>query len=116
MIALLLLACADPAPTLAAVQTEVFDASCAFSSCHGSGAGGLDLTAAASHAALVDVESEAAPGEFRVVAGDSAASYLVKKCGSEAGIVGEPMPNLDGLDAERLAMLSAWIDAGALAD
>ncbi|MDP2310325.1 MAG: hypothetical protein Q8P18_30190 [Pseudomonadota bacterium] len=103
------------------MQLEIFTASCAFSSCHGNsggGAAGLDLTDGAAHAELIGVESTDAPGEILVVAGDSASSYLVKKCAATAGIVGEPMPDgaATGLDAERLALLKAWIDAGALDD
>jgi len=124
----LLLACtgADKAdtgaapPTLTRVQSEIFTASCAFSSCHGGsmGSGDLDLTDGAAHADLVGVESSAAPGQILVVAGDAENSYLVHKCAAQAGIVGEPMPDgvADGLDAERLALLEAWIDAGALDD
>lgn len=107
-------------PTLSNVQLEIFTASCAFSSCHGGayGSGGLDLSDGAAHADLVGVESEDAPGQILVVAGDSASSYLVQKCAATAGIVGEPMPDgdVDGLDPERLALLAAWIDAGALDD
>jgi hypothetical protein len=130
MLALLLLACAGPdggdtatdlEPTLTNVQAEVFTPSCAFSSCHGGGGGGasdLDLSDGAAHAEIVGVEAVDAPGEILVVAGDSAGSYLVKKCAAEAGIIGEPMPDgdADGLDAERLALLKAWVDAGAQDD
>lgn len=131
MILVLLVACAGapaddtgPAlldPTLTNVQAEIFTPSCAFSSCHGNAGGGaadLDLSDGAAHAELVGVEAADAPGEILVVAGDAAASYLVKKCAPEAGIVGAPMPDgsPDGLDDERLALLSAWIDAGALDD
>jgi hypothetical protein len=126
----LLLACAGPdggdtgtalEPTLANVQAEVFTPSCAFSSCHGGDGGGasdLDLSDGTAHAEIVGVEAVDAPGEILVVAGDSASSYLVKKCAAQAGIVGEPMPDgdADGLDAERLALLKAWIDAGAQDD
>ncbi len=127
---LLLLACTGAPPedtggaapaevTLTQVQADVFTASCAFSTCHsavGGGAADLDLSDGSAHAELVGVESTDNPGQILVVAGDSAASYLVKKCSAEAGIAGEPMPDgdPDGLDDERLALLRAWIDAGAL--
>jgi hypothetical protein len=106
-------------PTLTNVQAHVFDASCAFSSCHGGsyGSGDLDLTAGASYGELVGVESTV-PGEILVVAGDSASSYLVKKCTAGATFEGTVMPDgsPDGLDAERLDLLEAWIDAGAADD
>ncbi len=107
---------AGPA-TLTRVQSEIFELSCAFSSCHGGayGSGGLDLTAGAAHAELVGVESSVSAGSILVVAGDSAASYLVTKCIPGATFVGVLMPegNPNGLDSERLELLKAWIDAGA---
>ena len=117
----LLFACApEPEPvTFTQVQSDVFTASCAFSSCHGSGGGGaadLDLSEGVAYAELVDVAAVDAPDEILVVPGDSAASYLIKKAAGEAGIVGEPMPAPDGLEDERLQLLKDWIDAGALDD
>ena len=104
------------APTLTNVQAEIFTPSCAFSTCHGSGAD-MDLSEGKAHAEIVNVAAMDAVDQTLVVPGDSAASYLVKKCAAEAGIVGEPMPDgSDGLDAERLALLKAWIDAGAMND
>jgi len=104
--------------TLTAVQAETFTPSCAFSACHSSTnpASGLDLTDGNAYAALVGVAAQDAPTETLVIAGDSANSYLVKKCAAESDIVGDPMPagSSGGLDAERLAHLIAWIDAGAM--
>ena len=126
MIALLVLACAtgadtggDDAPaTLYRVQAEVFTPSCAFSSCHGgpNGSAGLDLTEGASHAAIVGVSARDPANGALVMPGDHAASYLWRKCAGDADIAGDPMPNADGLDAERLPLLAEWIDAGALDD
>lgn len=106
------------APTLTNVQAEIFTPSCAFSTCHGSSGGGasdLDLSDGNAHGELVGVAAVDAVGETLVVAGDAAASYLVKKCTPGAtGLTGEPMPDgSEGLDEERLALLTAWIDAGA---
>ena len=108
---------ATEAPTLSDVQADVFDASCAFSTCHAApGASGLVLEPGAAHAALVDAPSADAPGEILVVPGDSAASYLVAKLRGDAGITGAPMPDGVPLDAERIQLVVDWIDAGALDD
>lgn len=105
------------APTLTNVQAEVFTASCAFSSCHGGGSD-MDLTDGNAHAAIVGVASPDAPDRTLVVPGDATSSYLVEKCTPGAtGLVGGLMPEgTEGLDAERLALLEAWVDAGALDD
>lgn len=109
----------DPG-TLTAVQAETFTPSCAFAACHSATnpASGLDLTAGTSWGALVNVAAQDAPDEVLVIPGDSAGSYLVKKCSASPDIVGDPMPDgsSSGLDAERLAHLIAWIDAGAMDD
>lgn len=102
------------AATLARVQEEVFDASCAFSTCHGasSPAGGLDLRPGSAHASLVD--APASTGDTLVVPGDPDASYLAVKCTPGSMVEGDPMPvGQDGLDADRLALLRGWIEAGA---
>lgn len=104
-------------PTLSDVQADVFDASCAFSTCHSApGASGLVLDAGASHAALVDVESADAPGETLVIPGDAANSYLTKKLRGDAGITGDAMPVGAPLDDARIQMVADWIDAGAKDD
>ncbi len=104
--------------TFSRVQAELFTPSCAFSSCHGgpNGSAGLDLTEGASHAAIVGVSAQDPANGALVTPGDHAASYLWRKCAGDAGIAGDPMPNADGLDAERLQLLADWIEAGALDD
>lgn len=115
---LALLACAggEPAteaPTFADVQSEVL-AGCAFSSCHGSGTGGLTLDGtSADHGRLVDAESAAAPGETLVIPGDPDGSYLVKKLEGADGIVGDPMPQSAPLADDKLQLVRDWIEAGA---
>lgn len=102
-------------PTYTAVA-EVFTGSCAFSSCHGSSgspAGQLDLSPENGYAAIVDVPSVEQPSVKLVAPGDSANSYLYQKCANTAGITSDAMPPPSGLDAERLALIQAWIDDGA---
>lgn len=118
---ILLVACADKGgdtgvvePTFANVSARVLVPSCSFSSCHGSGTGGLTLDDATAPADLVDVESAGLPGAVLVVAGDADASYLVAKLEAMSGIVGTEMPPGGALEADRLQLVRDWIDAGAL--
>lgn len=105
-------------PTLESIQEHVFTPICA--QCHvGAGAPqGLVLSdAQASYDNLVGVASQESPSQFRVLAGDPDASYLVHKIeGTQA--VGNRMP--DGcpdtqpcLDAETIGIIRDWIGAGA---
>jgi hypothetical protein len=103
-------------PTFTNVHTTVLQPTCAFSSCHGSAdAGDLTLTdAAASYDALVDAPSAGDPAQILVVPGDPDASYLVHKLEAASGIVGDPMPPpAGGLEPEKVALIRAWIAAGA---
>ena len=99
--------------SFASVQ-EVFTQSCAFSSCHGAGSGGLTLAGDASdHAALVGVAAFGDSSQTLVVAGDADGSYLVAKMEGAAGISGDVMPPGAALGADTVAIVRAWIDAGA---
>lgn len=118
---LALTACADKGgdtstlePTFTNVRSEVLVVSCAFSTCHGSGTGGLTLSDSTAPGDLVDVESTALPGAFLVIPGDADASYLVQKLEAASGIVGTEMPPGGTLEADRLQLVRDWIDAGAL--
>lgn len=101
--------------TFAGVQ-QTLSQSCAFSSCHGAGAGGLTLGDGGEHAALVGVESTVLAGAILVVPGDASQSYLIQKLEGAAGILGDPMPPSGALDAAIIADIRAWIDAGATED
>lgn len=109
----LLLGCGEPVDDFATIESEIFMPSCAYSSCHGGGEGGLILGQGMSYDELVGVEAVGVPGEIRVVPGDSAASYLMAKLNGTAGIVGDVMPPDAPLDAELIDRVAAWIDAGA---
>lgn len=102
------------APTLATVQAEVFNKSCAFSTCHGDGggSGNLSLVDGVSLANLVGVASDGDPTQTRVIPGDPDASYLMMKLEDAPGIVGDVMPTVP-LDAERIALVREWIAQGA---
>lgn len=102
-------------PQFAAVQAEVLVPSCGFSSCHGSGTGGLLLSGTPDDvSALVDVESSGSPGEILVIPGDAESSYLIKKLEGRDGIVGDPMPPGSLLDPMSVQLVRDWIDGGAL--
>ena len=107
----------EPPPTLEEIQLEVFNKSCGFSSCHNGESYLLDLSTVEASAAMVDLESQHAPGEIFVIPEDPDNSYLVKKLENPSGIVGEPMPPpAGGLDESKIAMIRDWISAGALSD
>ncbi len=115
---------ADFATTYEGIQELIFDNpvyGCTNDLCHGSAAeGGLDLRAGASHAALVNVASQIAPGTKRVFPGDQDLSLLwlklaEKTLGSEVvDAPGTSMPaNGSTLTEEHLEALRLWIRGGA---
>jgi hypothetical protein len=114
VVLMLLTGCGAPT-TLKTVQTEVFDKSCAFSSCHkgASPAGGLSLEAVTA-AKLANVMASGAPTLTLVVPGKPDESYLLQKLMKASPAAGVQMPqNGDPLTADRLALVRDWISAGA---
>ena len=99
-------------PTFTELENDVFGVSCAFSSCHGSGTGGLLLNGEDDFDRLVNIESTVVEGEILVVAGDSSSSYLIKKMRGSDDVFGDMMPP-GGLDEEIVQSVANWIDAGA---
>jgi hypothetical protein len=106
-----------PEPTFQNVQSTIFTPSCAITNCHVGGAAapfGLDLSAGASYANLVNVASAEAPGFDRVEPGVSQDSYLYMKVVDDPRITGDPMPALGPpLSAQKLQLLADWIGQGA---
>lgn len=107
-------------PTFAQVE-EIFDRSCATYGCHAAAESitGLTLAEGKAYDSLVDVPSFGKPDMDRVEPGDSSASFLVKKLdgtfASELGLDGDLMPpGFAGLSDAEIALVAAWIDAGAL--
>ncbi len=111
---------AEPAPpTFTEIHERVLQASCVFATCHKGGpspAGDLSLERDEAYASLVDVPSSAAAGRVRVVPGDPDASYVLEKITASAPAAGEPMPPDAPLEADRIELLRAWIEAGAADD
>lgn len=112
--ALSLAACA-PAPPLSDIEQKVFTRSCVFSSCHaanGSPAGGLSL-AGSTFEKLVNVKSTLAPQKPRVVPSDPDGSFLFEKIAQDKPSAGMRMPPGQPLAEDEIAMIRAWIVAGA---
>ncbi len=105
------------APTLAAIQAQVFTPICA--ACHTGPTSttlpsGMDLTSeSTSFASLVGVASIEAPTSQRVQAGDADASYIVQKLEGTAA-VGSRMPlGQAALAPAKIAAIRQWITNGA---
>jgi ABC-type amino acid transport substrate-binding protein len=112
-------------PTLSEIQTNVFDISCVFSSCHSTqgNKGDLILEPGVSQANLVGVDVDnpaaAAMSLDRVVAGDASSSFLMMKLTKPVATeFGDLMPqgSLDGLSQGKLDAIAQWIDDGAMDD
>ena len=116
--------CIDPiAPTLAAIQSEIFTArGCAASSCHDADLpqAGLDLSsAAASGMNLVGINAFQSPNDVRVVPSDSGTSYLMNKilgvdmAFGTARMPLNPVGGMDFLCEPEVSAIRQWIDDGA---
>jgi hypothetical protein len=126
MMCLLLLACGDKDDTAtdsgAAVDatfTQVYDdillLSCAYSTCHlGEGSAQLGWDDAPSaYASLVGVASTQIESMDLVEPGAPDSSYLVWKLEENSGISGGMMPPSVPISSDQIAMVRAWIAAGA---
>lgn len=99
----------------------LFDSAC--TGCHGvDGAAGLDLSAEKAYAAIVNHESQGAPGMPLVTPSDPGRSYLLHKVAgthAEVGGGGKRMPiggslGPEGdLSMEQMGALCRWIEQGA---
>lgn len=125
LMALAGLGCEAPAavapaePTFELVASRVLS-TCTTRSCHGGVGrkGDLVLTGDQAYQNLVNVpasnEAAKAAGKLRVVPGQPDASFLMQKLTAPAPGEGERMPLVGGvLPAEDLALVRAWIEAGA---
>ena len=88
------------------------------SGCHVTGsAASLEMhDARSAYDHLVGVASGKCAGEKRVVSGDADASVLVQALEGSASCVKQMPLGRDPLSASELAMIRAWIDAGAAYD
>ena len=101
-----------------AIQSEIFNKSCALSGCHDSGSkqAGLNLSAGQAYSNLVNVPSSEKPNILRVKPNDAANSYLVMKIEGAAGISGSRMPIGGSLSSEKIDAIKTWINNGAKND
>lgn len=102
------------------IQTNIFTPSCSrFTACHQGNAlmaGELSLEVGETHPEMVGVDSALFPEFKRVVAGDSASSYLMIQLGSIDGPRTEAgtMPYNSPLLCEEMRdAIARWIDEGA---
>jgi hypothetical protein len=109
---------ASTAPTLAQIQTQIFDPGC--TPCHSdvgrTPSAGLNLKLGSAFTNLVGVASSGQPGSVRVIAGNANGSYLIMKLEGAAGIAGLRMPRNGPpyLTDAQVKMIRDWITAGAL--
>lgn len=103
------------APTLASLQVNLFDRSCALSGCHSGGTAplGLRLDRGFSYASLVGQSSVERPDLRRVAPGAPDVSYLIQKIEGLATVGGRMPLNQPPLSAEIRAAVRQWIAAGA---
>lgn len=116
--------CIDAIPaTLEGVTTQVFEKSCAFSTCHdaASPAEGLAFHDLASVAAAINTASAQDSTLMLIAPGDSAQSYVYRKMMGENiaatdvnGNSSTVMPPGGQLCGPKVEAVRAWIDAGAL--
>ncbi len=97
---------------LSTIQTDIFDKSCSFSSCHGAGATSPELTSGKSHGNLVDRASNIEAGKKLVVAGKPDESLLYLVLQGSVGAVNQ-MPKGSKLDAAKVEAVRKWIADGA---
>jgi hypothetical protein len=110
----------NQASTFRAIQTGVFDVSCANSACHAAPtlAGGLDLTAGVAYANLVNANPQnsiaAGMGMLRVQPNKPENSFLLTKLTQPKQGQGLRMPRgLGQLHPDKIEAIRKWIAAGA---
>ncbi len=101
-----------PQPTLAWIQENILNVSCAYSGCHDgpNGDQGLNLTAGYSVADTVNVRSTQITTLDLIEPGNADASYFMRKL-EGANIIGARMPWLSpALTQEKIDAVRTWID------
>jgi hypothetical protein len=102
--------------TFAAVQSQIFTPSCAFSGCHGgsSPAEGMSLMAGAAYSNIVNVRSSQQGSRDRIEPNDPDSSYLYLKVTGDSSISGLRMPRSGpALSQQLIELLRDWIERGA---
>ena len=100
-------------PVLLEVKDRI-DRICSSSDgCHGSGAGGMSLSASNEFGAMINVQSSEMPALLRVAPGDPENSYVYRKLACEGGIVESCMPLGFTFEPDIPRIFHEWIEAGA---
>lgn len=102
----------EPA-TFTQIEEELIKVSCAFSSCHGMGAGGLALNGEDDYERLINQPSTALPEEILIVPNDVESSYFFHKLVTGNEIAGDIMAPGQGISDYQEALLRSWISDGA---
>ena len=102
----------EPA-TFTQIEEELIKLSCAFSSCHGMGAGGLELNGSDDYERLVNQPSAFLPDEILIVPNDVEGSYFFHKLVTGNDIAGDIMSPGQGISDYQEALLRSWISNGA---
>jgi hypothetical protein len=113
-----------PAPTLSAIERDIFVPRCNTAGCHDvtGKAGSLELTPGTAHGQLVGVAAKNVgaidDGLVRVVAGRSDESFLVRKLEAHVPVAyGVRMPiGGEPLTTSEVDRVRAWVDGGARND
>lgn len=116
-LSLLLTACGGgPPATLTQIETEIFNPSCALTTCHkgSSSAASLNLEGR-TYSKLVNVQSTQKAGEVLVKPGEPDASWLMTKLRGKPPVTRMPLTG-QALDGAQLEMVRSWIAAGAKDD
>ncbi len=103
------------APTLSAIQAQIFMPKCTFSSCHGDAppSGTMSLLPPA-YDKLVNKPATQVPSKLRVKPGDPDGSYLYEKLAKTKPASGDRMPQgQPPLSSGELASIAEWIRMGA---
>ncbi len=98
--------------TFSQVYQEVIKASCAFKSCHGGGAGGLNLVEGNAYDALLKKESFNEKGQTLVVPKAARLSLFLKVLKQKVGKI-RRMPPTEPLPQDKIEIVEKWISQGA---
>jgi hypothetical protein len=106
----------QPLVSFAGAVQPIFTGNCALSGCHTAQtrAGNLNLSSGFAVGQLVGVAASGFPGATRVIPGDEAGSYLIRKLEGGPNITGGRMP--EGplpLPAATIKIIKDWINQGA---
>ncbi len=104
----------DQPVTLARLSDEIFTPQCATSGCHGGNNPAANLSLRGEDIAqIVSVSSAARPDYQLIAPGDPVNSYLLMKVRGDERIAGDRMPPARALEPEEIALVEAWVEAGA---